>query len=224
VLVVALEALQRVTADPVDPVVAQHAREEPGRGRAEAERERHLLLHDERALAALGRERRRDLAGDVGAADQHDVLGVGGVGADRVAVAERAQVVDAVEVAAVDPQAPDVGAGRQHRVAEGQLVAAGELRGLRGRVELHHARADPQVEPVGQLEVGPLAVELAAQVVLGAVRALVRRVDVAPGDDHRAAEAGVVQRRGARVAGRAGADDEDVDVSHRCRCPLRTRG
>ena len=45
-------------------------------------------------------QRRRDLAGDVGAADQHDALGLLGVGADRVGVAERAQVVDALELGA----------------------------------------------------------------------------------------------------------------------------
>ena len=49
---------------------------------------------------------------DVGAADQDDAL-AGGVLADRVAVPERSQVVDALELASGHVQTADVRAGRE---------------------------------------------------------------------------------------------------------------
>ena len=66
---------------------------------------RDVLQHHHRDLLAQQRQRGRDLGADVGAADHHDVLGVLGVRADGVRVAQRAQVVDAVEVGAVEPTA-----------------------------------------------------------------------------------------------------------------------
>ena len=76
-----------------------------------------VLLHDDRALAPLRRERRGHLAADVAAADQHHALGVRGLLADGIRVGERAQVVDAVEVAAVRPQAAHVRAGGEQRLS-----------------------------------------------------------------------------------------------------------
>ena len=62
-------------------------------------------------------ERRRHLAADVAAADQHGPLAALGIRADRVRVAEGAQVVDPVEVAAVHPQPLHVRAGGEQRAA-----------------------------------------------------------------------------------------------------------
>ena len=80
---VALEARQRIRRHALDPVRVEHAGEEAARRRAEVGRERRVLDHHERAALAHRGQRGRDLAGDVGAADQHDALGVLGVGPDR---------------------------------------------------------------------------------------------------------------------------------------------
>ena len=79
-------------------------------------------------LPSVG-EAGRDLAGDVGAADEHDVRGVRDLAADGVRVAERAQVVDALELGARHPQAAHVGARGEHGVAEADLLLVGERRG-----------------------------------------------------------------------------------------------
>ena len=70
-----LEPLDRLAADQLDAVVAQQAREELARRRAEVGGERGVLEHHHRAAAAERGQRRRDLAGDVGAADEQDPLG-----------------------------------------------------------------------------------------------------------------------------------------------------
>jgi hypothetical protein len=113
-----LEPLDPVAADELDAVISQQRSEEPGGRGPEVRRQRRVLEHHHRAAAALRGQRGCHLAGDVGAADQHHVLGVDGVGPDRVRVAERAQVVDAVELAAVDAQPAHVRAGREQRDAE----------------------------------------------------------------------------------------------------------
>ena len=96
----ALEALQLVAAVHLHPVLLEHVLEEAPDLAAELALERHVLLHHDRALDPVGgRQRRGHLAADVAPADQHGALGALGVGADRVRVAERAQVVDSLEVA-----------------------------------------------------------------------------------------------------------------------------
>ena len=72
----------------------------------------------EHCTPCAGGQRRRHLAADVAAADQHHALGLRGVLADRVGVAERAQVVDAVEVGAVGAQPAHVRAGGEQRLVE----------------------------------------------------------------------------------------------------------
>ena len=142
----ALEAVELVPAVQLDAVVLEHAVEEARDLLAELALERHLLEHHDRALDPVrGGERCGHLAGDVAAADQHHPLGLLGIGADRVRVGERAQVVDAVEVAAVHAQAPDVGAGGQQRLAEPHRLLGRERRHALGGVELHHARPGQQL-------------------------------------------------------------------------------
>ena len=177
--------------------------------------------------AAERRERRRDLAGDVGPADQHDVLGLLGVGADRVRVAQRAQVVDAVELAALEPQAAHVRPCREQRhvVADDLL---GRQRGGAGvRVEPHHARARGELDPLVRIpgavvEQAGGAVHGAGEVALRGRRALVGRVGLAADEQHVAAEAPAPQRLRAGGGRDTAADDQRADpaVSHRHR---RTR-
>ena len=98
-------------------MLLQHALEEAAGLRAEAALQGDRLLHEDRAPPGQQRQRGRDLGGDVGAADQHPVLAVLGVGADRVGVAQRAEVVDPVQLAAVDLQPAHVGAGGDQGVS-----------------------------------------------------------------------------------------------------------
>ncbi len=100
------------------------------------------------ALLAHQRQRRRHLGADVGAADQHHVLGVGHALADRVCVAERAQIVDLLELAARHVQAAHVRASGDQGLVEAHLSLVGELGGARLRVERHDARAREQLDPV----------------------------------------------------------------------------
>ncbi len=79
---VALEALELVLAVDLDPVFREQPLEEAPGGLAEAAFERDLLLHHDRAALAEHRQRGRDLAADVGAADQHHPLSVGDALAD----------------------------------------------------------------------------------------------------------------------------------------------
>ena len=199
---VALEARQRVRRHAVDPVRVQHAGEEAARRLAEAGRQRRVLDHDERALLAHRGQRRRDLAGDVGAADQHDALGLLGVGPDRRGVAERAQVVDALEVAAVDAQPAHVRARGEQRLAEADLVLGRERRGarVRGRASSRSCASAARCRARAYQSAGCSSASsggrLAAQQVLRARRPLVRRLRLA------ARRAGSSRRSRARAAPR----------------------
>ena len=235
----ALEPLEPVGRHELDAVLAQQGAEEAAGRRAEVRGQRRVLEHDHRAAPAEPRERRGDLAGDVGAADEDHVLGLGRVRADRVGVAERAQVVDALELPSVDPQPADVRAGRDERDAEAHDLLGRERRGPLGGVEPHHARARRQLDralrvPRRVVEQARVAVLLAGQVGLRRGRALVRQIRLAPHQQHAAGacargrsplgEAPVVQRLGAGGARGPAADDQraDLAVSHRRRSPRRT--
>src|SRR5262249_46364563 len=125
--VASLEALELVVGMDRDAVLLEELVEEaPGVG-PEATFERDALLHDDRAPLADLRERSGDLAAYVGAPDHDDVLSVGEVLADREGVAERAQVVDPLELTALDVEAADIRAGREQQLAELDFVLVGEL-------------------------------------------------------------------------------------------------
>ena len=117
-LAVALEALELVAAVDLDAVLLEHALEEPADLLAERRSKvtsSCITIAHFTPCAAVS-----DAAtshADVAAADQHRPLVLLRVGADRVRVAERAQVVDPVELAAVDAQPPHVRAGGEQRLA-----------------------------------------------------------------------------------------------------------
>ena len=207
---------------------SRSAKNRPAVG-AEAGLQRRGLHHHHRAALAEGGQRRRHLAGDVGAADEHDVLGLGRVGPDRVGVAERAQVVQAGELAALHPQPPDVRARGHQRDAVLHDLLGGERRRAGGRVELHHARAGRQLDraprvPGLVVQEALRALHAARQIALGGRRALVRRVGLAPDEQHLAGEVALAQRLGAGGGRAAPADDQRADgpVSH-ARWPRTTR-
>jgi hypothetical protein len=84
-------------------VFLEHSLEEAPDLLAEERLEGHVLHHHDLAVHAVRRgERGRDLAADVAPADQHRPLAGLGVRPDRVRVAERPEIVDALQVAAVD--------------------------------------------------------------------------------------------------------------------------
>ncbi len=198
-------------------LLQQLVEEAPGRG-AEAAFEHDVLLHHDRAALAEHRQRGGDLAADVGAADQHDLLCIGDTSADRVGVAERAQVVDLLEVAALDVQAPHVGAGREQRLAELDLFLGRELRDTRRGVERGDAGARQQLDLLlGPPGVGPeegLAALLdTAQVALGAVRPVVWRVGLAADEQHRAVGALLAQPARAVRAREPSSDQQVVHLA-----------
>ena len=117
---VALEGLQLLAAEHLDALRLEQLLEPAAGVLAEGPRQRHVLHHHDRALGALRGQRGGDLGADVAAADQDHVLGRLGVGADRVGVAEGAQVVDALVLGALDPEDVDHRPGAEQRLAEGR--------------------------------------------------------------------------------------------------------
>src|SRR4051812_3988092 len=89
-----LEAVDLVAADDLDAVLLEDGAEPRAGAGAELALQRLALLHEDRDALAELRQRRRDLGADVGAADADDPLRLLDVAAQRVGVAERAEVVD----------------------------------------------------------------------------------------------------------------------------------
>src|SRR5207244_3523338 len=166
---VAVEALELVAAVNAHAVrLQQPLKEAPG---APAERafEGGLLLHHDRAVLADRRKRSGDLAADVGAPDQHHLLGVGDPLPDRVGVGERAQVIDLLEIAAVDIQPADIGTRGDQRLLELDLLLAREPDGTAVEIDPRDARAQHQLDallapPVVRAEERLLPALLAAHV------------------------------------------------------------
>ena len=212
-----LEPVELLAAEDLDPVLAEPVMEEAGRRLAERPAERELLDHHHRAPAAELGQRGGDLAGDVGAADQDDAL-AGGVLADRVAVAERPQVVDALQLGAGHVQPPDVGTGGQQQLPEGDLLLRRQPSGPRLQVELHRRGARQQLDrllliPGGFLHERVTAALGALEVALGQRWAVIRRVGLAPDEQNRPVGAGAAQPAGAVAGGDAAADEQVIDVS-----------
>ena len=110
--------------------------------------------------------------------------------ADRVGLSTRAQVEDALEVGARESQPAGLGAGREQQPVEGQPLAAVQ-RDLADRRRRWSPRrvAEPQLDLVLVVErrvvvhVDLLALGLAAQVLLGQRRPLVRALGLGA-DEH----------------------------------------
>ena len=119
---VALERLDAVAEQQLDAVLHVHVAVEGADLGAEdplvGQRERIDQRHVEAALA----RRRRELAADPAGADDGDASAGVEPLAQHVAVGERAQVVDAVEVGARDGNPPRLGAGRQQQLVVGELA------------------------------------------------------------------------------------------------------
>ena len=104
------------------------------------------------------------------------------------------------------------------RLVELDLLLGGELRGARPQVEAHDARAREQLDvllapPLVGAEQRLLAGLLAAEVALGAVRAVVRRVELAPDEQDLALGAFLAQPARAVGRGKAAADEQVVDLA-----------
>ncbi len=152
---------------------------------AEAPFQGRLLLHHDRAALAHHAQRGGHLAADVGAADQHHLFGFGDPRADRIGIAQRPQIVDLLELAALDVQPSHVGPRGEQRLLEGDLLLVGQLGRPRLRIEPRDARTCQELDPLlipegGGTEQGLLAGLLATQVALGALGAVIRRVGLPP--------------------------------------------
>ena len=158
--------------------------------------------------------------GDVGAPNHHHLL-AGGVGADRVGVAERPQVVDPLELGAGDRHAADTGAGGDERLLEAHLLAVGQLDAALGQIERFDRDASQRLDlllvvPVRGPEQGVLARLVALEVALRARRAVVRQVGLAPDQEDRPVGAGLAQPAGAVAGGETASDERiaNVPISH----------
>ena len=179
--------------------------------------QRALLLHHDRRLLPHHAHRRRDLAADVRPTDQHHVLRVSHPLPDRIRVAERPQIVDLLELAPIHVQPPHVRARRDQRLAELDLLLARQLRRARVEVEANHARARHQLDsllppPLRRAEQRLLAALLAAQIPLRAVRPVVRRILLAPHEQHRPLRALLAQPARAVRARQTPTDQQIVDL------------
>src|SRR6185312_10398457 len=95
-----------------------------------------------------------------------------------------------------------------------------ELGRARRRVERHDARARAQLDallvpPPGRMDEGVLLGLAPLEVALRRRRAVVRRIELAPGEQDRAVEALLAQRGGGHRRGDAAADEQDVGVAVR---------
>jgi hypothetical protein len=200
-------------------VLAEQPLHEPPDLRAEVIAHGAVLHHHERALLAHRRQRRGNLAADPRPADQDHALGDGGVVADRVRVAERAQVVHAVVVGPLHvAQPPHVRSGREQRATEPQLLPARQLRDALVRRQLHDALAREQLDglllvPPRRLEPRVLARRPPRQILLRQRRPIVGRVLLAANDHDRPVGPLGPQRLGAGGSGHAAADQQVVDVA-----------
>ena len=185
---------------------------------AEPAFQRPLLLHHDRRPLAHHAQRRRDLAADVRAADQHHVLGVPHALPDRVRVPQRPQIVDLLQLAPLHVQPAHVRPRRDQRLAELDLLLARQLRRARLQVEPRHARPRQQLDlllppPLRRPEQRLLAALFPAQIPLRALRPVIRRVRLAADEQDLALRAFLAQRQRAVRARQAAADQQVVDLS-----------
>src|SRR5205814_3504364 len=145
----------------------------------------------------------------------------GGVGADRVAVAERAQVVDALELGAGDRESADAGAGGDQPLLEADRPPVGELEAALVQIQRLDRDAGQCLDlllvvPRRGPEQGVLPRLLALQISLGAGRAVVGQVGLAADQENRVIGTGLAQPPGAVACGEAASDQGvgDVAVGH----------
>ena len=177
---------------------------------------RDVLEHHDLALLSERRERGRKLGADEAPADQHDALRRGRLLAQGIGVADRAQVVDPVQVRSVDPQDPHVRPGRKERLLEAHQVLVGELRDAGVDVQRHHSGAGQQLDALlGVPVVGPeqhvLARFLPAQVLLGQRRPVVGRIGLAAHQEDVALGPLLAQVARAVAGCDAAADQQELD-------------
>ena len=150
---------------------------------AEHPAEKNRLQHHQGAGAAELGQRSGDLAADERTTDHHHAL-ARGVLTDGIAVADRAQVVDALQVAPGDVQAPHVGARGQQPLVKAELVSAGELHPPLTWVDRHGRDLALDLDallvvPLGRARQDLLPRLLPAEVVLGQIGPVVREIGLA---------------------------------------------
>src|SRR5918995_3553822 len=213
-----LEAVQLLPAVHVDPVVLQHSLEVAAHLGSVGVLVGDVLQHHDRALHPVRPgERGRDLGSYVAAPDHHHPLGAAGLRADRLRVRKRPQVVDAVELAAVHPQPAHVCTGGEERRVELDLVLRRQRDHALARIELHHARAQHQVDvllppPLVRTEQHLVPRLLALEISLREGRPVVRRIGLAA-DQHNGAVRALLPQPARTVRrGKTAADQQVVDL------------
>ena len=113
-----------------------------------------LLANAFLVAVAIRGLRRGQFGPDVAATDQYNALGLCGLLAQRVGVADRAQVMDAVELGAVGAQDAHVRPGCQECLVETHLVLVRELGDPRLEVERQHAGASQEIDALLFIPIG----------------------------------------------------------------------
>jgi hypothetical protein len=175
---------------------------------------RHRSRLDHRHLSAPLARRGDELGADPPGANHDHATGEIETLAQRVAVGERAQVVDTVQISPRDRYPARLGASRQQQPFVGELASVVECDLRVDRVQASHRRPGHQLDLVLAIErlgvdVGLLARRLTSQIVLGQRRALVRALGLVADQDHFALETLLAQRLGGFRAGETGAYDHD---------------
>ena len=180
--------------------------------RAEDALQRHQGRADQGDLeAALARARGHLGPDPAPAHDDELAAGVQAL-AERIAVGQRPQIVDAVKVAARNGQAARLGAGREQQTVEREPFAGVERKLAVVGIDVDDALAEAQLDRVVGVEARPVdehhvPVGLPAQILLGQRRTLVRTLGLGADEHYPAVEALLAQRLRRLGAGQTGADD-----------------
>ena len=134
--------------------------------------------------------------------------------AERIAVGQRPQIVDALELAARNGQAARLGAGREQQTVEREPFAGVERKLAVVGIDVDDALAEAQLDLVVGVEARPVdehrvPLRLAAQVLLGQRGLLVRALGLGADEHEAAVEAFLPQRVRRLGAGQAGIDDRE---------------
>ena len=145
--------------------------------------------------------------------------------ADRVAVGDRAQVVDALQLRArqLQPSRARAGGDQQRVVADVGAVAL-ELHTALGRIDIRHGMTEQQLDLLVLVEglvldEQILALGLATQVVLAQRRALVGELRLGADQQNPSVEAALAQLDRRFGACEAGANDHKCLVAHELLVP-----
>src|SRR5215218_15648 len=210
----ALECSHRVLEDHGRPVVAVNPFHHPADLLAENPAQRHLIaVHDDDIHPRLP-ERRRHLRADKAHPHHYCLASRGDLRANTVGVGHRAQAMDAFQIQARNGKMPVPPPGGDEKLVIGHTLPIVELDHPLGGVYPRGPNPEPGLDAVLLVEVGRLYQRLierglAAEVLLGQRRPLVRRLRLRPDQDHPPVKALLPQGGRRSPTRQAGADDHE---------------